>query len=171
MTVGIRSNSPSTMMDSVVEGARETASSLQRLERRASVSSISPGRDLREEHSKRAQTCIFPSMARGGRPALTLSCCGDRGCGRQTGRELRRNCWCAGERWVPCDRRSCLGCRGPLGGHRGPVVRLDRSARAPGPGPVALGEERKKPRGREGRVQMNSLFIVSLCFPTGAAHR
>lgn len=42
-------DSPSTMIDSVVEGAREMASSLQRLERRASVSSISPGRDLRED--------------------------------------------------------------------------------------------------------------------------
>lgn len=42
-------HSPSTMMDSVVEGARETASSLKRLARRASVSSMSPGRDLRED--------------------------------------------------------------------------------------------------------------------------
>lgn len=41
-------NSPSTVMDSLVEGARETVSSMQRLARRASVSSISPGRDLPE---------------------------------------------------------------------------------------------------------------------------
>lgn len=38
-----------------MEGARETASSLQRLERRASVSSISPGRDLWGEGSTLAQ--------------------------------------------------------------------------------------------------------------------
>lgn len=40
------------MMDSVVEGAREMASSLQRLERRASVSSISPGRDLKDDNHR-----------------------------------------------------------------------------------------------------------------------
>lgn len=45
-------SSPSTMMVSVVEGAREMASSLQRLERRASVSSISPGRDLKEDNHR-----------------------------------------------------------------------------------------------------------------------
>lgn len=45
-------NSPSTMMDSVVDGARETASSFKRLKRRASVSSISPGRDLREDNHR-----------------------------------------------------------------------------------------------------------------------
>lgn len=97
---------------------------------------------------------------------LTLSCCGDRGCGRQTGGGLRRNCWCVGERWFPWDRWSCLGRRGPLGGHRGPVRRLDRSARAPGPGPVVLGG---KDRGHEGGVQTSPPFYG--LFHAGAAHR
>lgn len=44
--------SPSTMMDSVVEGARETASSFKRLKRRVSVSSMSPGRDLKEDNHR-----------------------------------------------------------------------------------------------------------------------
>ena len=39
------------MVESVVEGARETASSL-RLRRKASVSSISPGRDLKAENHR-----------------------------------------------------------------------------------------------------------------------
>ena len=43
-------NSPSTIIDSVVEGAMETVSSLKRLKRLVSVSSISPGRDLREDN-------------------------------------------------------------------------------------------------------------------------
>lgn len=45
-------NSPSMKIVSVVEGASEIASSLQRLERRASVSSISPGRDLRDDNHR-----------------------------------------------------------------------------------------------------------------------
>ena len=62
-------------MDSVVEGAREMASSLQRFERRASVSSISPGRDLRDDNnrSKVAYMLILKHLNPGASSSLHTS--------------------------------------------------------------------------------------------------